>query len=259
MNYGLYLSASGVLTNLYRQDVFANNLANVNTVGFKRDLAMLSQRPPEAVEDALGFDARHDLLDRLGGGLLAGPQRTDFSTGPLQQTDNPLDAALLDEDTFFTVAWKDPASGQVQTRYSRDGRFTRDAQGRLVTVAGGHPVLNADRQPIVLPDGVVRIDRTGQLLLDDAPVARLGIVRVAHRDALVKQGELLFEYTGRQPPALEPQPQVRGGFLEQSTVDPIKTLMQLISATKAVTSNGNLIRYHDQLMDRAVNTLGRVA
>ena len=92
MNYGLYLSASGVLTNMYRQDVFANNLANAQTIGFKPDFPMLSQRDPESVEDDAGFDVRHDLLDRLGGGVYAGPQAIDFSVGRLEQTENPMDS-----------------------------------------------------------------------------------------------------------------------------------------------------------------------
>ena len=70
MNYGLYLSASGVLTNLYRQDVFSNNLANVETVGFKQDLPSIRQRAPESIEQQFGSDVSKRLLDKLGGGRL---------------------------------------------------------------------------------------------------------------------------------------------------------------------------------------------
>ena len=88
MNYGLYLSASGVLTNTYRQDVFANNLANVETPGFKPDLPSIRQRDPEAIEDNLGFQGSNELLDRLGGGVLAGQQRINFNQGTLRPTGN---------------------------------------------------------------------------------------------------------------------------------------------------------------------------
>jgi flagellar basal-body rod protein FlgF len=259
MNYGLYLSASGVLTNLYRQDVFANNLANANTVGFKRDLASLTSRPPEVVEDDLGFDVRHDLLDKLGGGMLAGRQRIDFSPGAIQATNNPLDVALTDDRSFFTVSYVNPQTNREEVRFTRDGRFTRGDDGRLVTATGGLPVLNADGQPIILPDGKPQIDRAGNLLVDDELAGRIHVVTVPDRDALIKQGGNLFAYAGKGEPATVANPSLRPGYLEQSGVDPIKALMQLISATKAVTSNGNLIRYHDQLLDRAVNVLGRVA
>ena len=69
MNYGLYLSASGVLSNTYRQDVFANNLANVETPGFKPDMPSIRQRDPEAIEDSLGI-GEVEVLDRFAGGTV---------------------------------------------------------------------------------------------------------------------------------------------------------------------------------------------
>lgn len=258
MNYGLYLSASGVLTNLYRQDVFANNLANAGTVGFKRDLASVTSRPPEAIEKALGFDDHHELLDKLGGGMLAGRQRIDFSAAPITPTGNPLDAALLDDRSFFTVGYVNPETSQRETRFTRDGRFTRDAQGQLVTVAGGFPVLNDSGRPITLPDGDAEIGSDGGVRVNGLTIGQLGVVTVPDRDQLIKQGQNLFHYTGKGDAKPVDNPQLRPGHTEQSGVDPIDTLMDLINATKAVTSNGNLIRYHDQMLDRAVNVLGRV-
>ena len=90
MNYGLYLSASGVLTNTYRQDVFANNLANVETNGFKPDVPMLRQRDAESVEDQLGFDVSNEIMDKLGGGALAAKQRINFAPGSLKATGNRI-------------------------------------------------------------------------------------------------------------------------------------------------------------------------
>lgn len=101
MNYGLYLSASGVLTNMYRQDVIANNLANVETVGFKLDLPSIRQRDPESIEDSFGSDVSKRLLDKLGGGVLAAQQRINFSPGPIEKTGAPLDVALDSPGAFF--------------------------------------------------------------------------------------------------------------------------------------------------------------
>jgi flagellar basal body rod protein FlgG len=261
MNYGLYLSASGVLTASYRQDVFANNLANVNTVGFKPDLATVAQRPPEAIEDHLGFDLSNELLDQLGGGALAGPQRIDFTPGPLKQTGNPLDVALTDDHSFFVVGANDPLTGESAIRLTRNGVFTRNDEGVLVTTSGGHPVLDANDQPIVLPAGEVSINPRGEVTVNGEAAARIQVARVsdAARPRLFKQGENLLAFTGGDPRTPVENPTIRPGFIENSAVDPIKALTQLIEATKAVTSNGNLIRYHDLLMDRAVNVLGRVA
>ncbi len=260
MNYGLYLSASGVLTNLYRQDVFANNLANVNTVSFKPDLPSIRQRDPESIEDNFGSDVSKRLLDRLGGGVLAGPQQIQFKPGPLQKTGSPLDVALEKANTFFAVQGTDPDSGEATVHLTRDGRFSRDNEGFLVTTAGGHRVLNQNDQPIFISgDSPVQIDNTGRILQAGDDVGQLQVTAVSDPTRLVKQGESLYRFKGgediRQPVRT---PSVRSGFVEASGVDPIQALMKLIGATKSATGNGNLIRYHDLLMDRAVNVLGRV-
>ena len=258
MNYGLYLSASGVLTNMYRQDVFANNLANVNTVGFKRDLASLTSRDPESVEDDLGFDLRSDLLDALGGGVFAGPQRIDLSPGALERTGNPLDLALDGENAFFTVGVTNPGTGALETRLTRDGRFLRNEQGQLVTAVTGYPVLNAENQPITLPAGETTIDKRGIVSVNGEPLAQVRVASVPDPSMLLKRGENLLAYAGRGNLQSIANPSIHPGYLEQSTADPIKSLMSMISATKAVSGNGSMMRYHDTLLDRAVNTFGRV-
>ena len=103
MNYGLYISAYGVLTNMYRQDVFVNNLANAHTVGFKPDMPGVHQRDVEAVEDRFSGDLSHRLLGKLGGGVFAGPQRTDHWAGLIEMTGRATDVALETKGTCFVV------------------------------------------------------------------------------------------------------------------------------------------------------------
>ena len=260
MNYGLYLSASGVLTNLYRQDVYANNLANAHTSGFKPDFAGVLQRPSESKEDSFGFDLSHKLLDRLGGGVFAGPQFVDFSPSNPVRTGNDLDVALLEKRQFFAVSTHDADTDQRQVQLTRDGRFTRNNEGFIVTVAGGHPVLNPDDEPIELPLGSIHINRNGQIFDDaDELIGQIQVATVSDLNALRKQGQNLFKIDG--PTNLRQvveTPLVKNGFVEDSGTDPIDALMKLIDATKSATGNANLIRYHDLLMDQAVNVLGRV-
>ena len=261
MNYGLYLSASGVLTNLYRQDVFANNLANVETVGFKRDLPSIRQRDPESIEDGFRPDVSQRLLDRLGGGVLAGAQRIDFSPGSLQRTSAPLDLSVDAPNEFLVVHDGNAAEGQSALRLTRDGRLSRNAEGYLVMIAGGHRVLGVNNQPIrISGDASLTIDHVGRIFQHGEKIAQIQVTGVTDKERLVKHGQNLLRFSEdqdlRQPPRLGT---VKPGFVESSGVDPIQALMQLIASTKAVTSNGNLIRYHDLIMDRAVNVLGRVA
>ncbi len=260
MNYGLYLSASGVLSNTYRQDVFANNLANVETPGFKPDMPSIRQRDPEAIEDQLGFEGSNELLDRLGGGVLAGRQRINFAQGAHRPTNSPLDVALQGKDQFFAIQTTDSDTGETHVRLTRDGRFTLNSATNELITQSGHRVLDASDQPIVLDgEGVAGIGTSGQILLNGLPTGQqLQVAKVNNLDILTKRGQGLFVFEGKDPREAIQDPTVKPGFIEASGVDPIMTMMQVVAATKAATGNANMIRYHDQVLDRAVNTLGRV-
>ncbi len=261
MNYGLYLSASGVLTNSYRQDVYANNLANVETAGFKPYIPTISQRPPESIEDPQQFGLSQKLLDRLGGGVLTGPERLNFMTGPLRHTGRELDAALTRPDQFFAVQHTDPQTGRTSLRLTRDGRFSRNEDGNLVTQTGQR-VLDRENQPITIPDGVLpSINGSGEIIDQDGNVvAGIQVTRVyGPEDKLRAYGQNLFGFKRGDDRELIDNPVIEAGFTEDSSVNPIHTLMKLIAATKSTTGNAQMIKYQDQLMDRAINTLGRVA
>lgn len=258
MNYGLYLSAAGVLTNMHRQDVAANNLANVHTVGFKRDLATFSQRPPEVVEDALNPGMAHHLLDRLGGGVKLDATTIDASQGPMQTTGNSLDVAIEGRGFFLVSA---DVNGHEQLQLTRDGRFTLAPDGRLVMTNGNHPVLDVNDQPILLDPALpVEIDELGQVKQGGGIVGRLALLEVAEPHRLNHVGYGLYEpgqntLTDRRIAT----GLVRQGMLEGSNTDPIREMLNMIEATRAVTLSGNLMKYHDLVMDRAANVLGRVA
>lgn len=262
MDYGFYVSLSAMQTHMARQDVFANNLANVRTPGFKPDIAGVRQRAPQSIEGNHGFDSAHELLDRLGGGVWSAPHRIDFSAGQLEKTDRNLDIALGPDDAFFVIGVPNRDTGAMETRFTRAGNFTIGPNNQLVTMAGGYPVLDRDDQPIQIEPGqMAQFDSTGRLHQGDEVVGQLGIVRITDLEALRKEAQNLFRLD-RQAPELRPASDDRRthpGFLESSGVDPIKALMDVTNAGKAVSSNGTLLRYHDQLMDRAINTLGRLA
>jgi flagellar basal-body rod protein FlgF len=259
MNYGLYLSASGVLTNMHRQDVIANNLANASTTGFKRDLVAFSQRLVESQADPGSSDLANDLLDRLGGGVFVAPSRTDFADGSLTHTNNDLDVAISGQG-MFAVQQTDSQGGK-QVRLTRDGRFTLTDDGRLVTTTEGLPVLDANLQPIRLDHAATtQIDETGVIRQNGSPAGQLRLVDVSDTSSLKHLGQGLYQ---APPAALEAKTQANGrvlqGWLENSNVDPVREMVDMIEATRAITNNATMMRYHDELMDRAVNVLGRVA
>lgn len=258
MNYGLYLSASGALANMYRQDVFANNLANVNTAGFKNDLAAITQRRPESREGGFGADLSHKLLDKLGGGVLAGPQKISFSQGPVQKTESPLDLAITSKNQFFVT---EAPNGQSGVRLTRDGRLAIDSQGYLTTAAGGHHILDSSDQRIQLQSNAKAIiNGKGQVLQNNQVVGQIQVTQITDTDRLIKQGTSLYQWTQGSDPRTEPEAiGIEPEAIEASSVDPVMAMMKLMDASRAAEGNANLIRYHDTLMDRAINTLGRIA
>jgi flagellar basal body rod protein FlgG len=253
MNYGLYLAAGGLMTNLHKQDVTANNLANVNTTGFKRSLAEFQHRAPETAEDGLRSDLSLKLLDQLGGGVFVAPSRLDASGGAVSITDNPLDVGI-EGPGYFAVR-----DGQ-QTRLTRDGRLTIH-QGVLATSVGLRPVLDMSGQPIPVDNHKpVTINENGDVRQDAERVGRIRLVGVPDNNLLKPMGSGLYEAPDawlNAAPANGANRLIQGA-LEQSNVDPVREMLAMIESSRAVNFTTQLIRGHDQTMDRAVNVLGRV-
>ncbi|MGE0481718.1 MAG: flagellar hook-basal body protein [Phycisphaerae bacterium] len=244
MIQGLYQSAAGMLTNEYRQSVVANNLANADTVGFKRDIATLAERLPAARAGERNGPS-NEALDALSGGVWLGRTYTDFSPGAFQTTDNPLDLAL--EGPGFFAVEKDG-----QRLYTRDGRIVRDPAGRLLSAADGAAILDEGGRPIVVNPHAPPpfIDETGALWQNGATVGRVGVFDFEHPGALQKAGASRFS-AGEQTP-LRVYPGVRGGHVELSGVQPVSELVSMIEASRAYQLNAQMITLQDQAAGRLI-------
>jgi flagellar basal-body rod protein FlgF len=260
MNYGLQLSASGVLTSMYRQDVLANNLANVDTVGFKPDNVAFRQRSAARIEDGLFNLPSNSLLERLGAGVLVAPNRASMTQGAIDKSANELDAAI-NGPGFFVVAAGD-GRGADTLRLTRDGRFTLGPGGRLQMATTGHAILDAGNRPITLDRaaGPIGINADGSITQHGSTVARINLVDVPDAGALRKEGASLFKIPPGQLAGLRPATgQIQPGAIERSAVDPIQAIMGVTDAASSVAANARMIQLQDDLMNRAINTLGRVA
>lgn len=258
MNYGFYMATSGLLSGSHAMDVASNNLANVETVGFKVDRAMIRQRQPARAEDGLFHLPSNVMLERLGGGVTPWPTRTDFGQGSLERTERPLDVAIRG-DGFFTVRDGSDPNGQ-ETRLTRDGRFLTMPDGLLVT-QDGMPVLDDRGREIRLElTTPASVNGRGEIEQGGAAVARLGIVDVPDRRALVKTGDGLFTSSAEVMANLQrvESPAVVGGALERSGADPIKAMNAVRSASSMATRNARMIDIHNDAMQLAISRLGRV-
>lgn len=262
MNYGLYLSAAGALSNMFRQDLHANNLANMDTIGFKPDIAMMRQRLPERLESPGTLAASSAdpqlMLERLGGGVFGHPTRISMTQGDLMETGRDLDVAMQGDG--FLVIGQGGDGGEQDILLTRDGRMTLDAQGRLAHATNGMLVLDINNMPISLNSSAkIRINEVGEITQDDRVVAKLRLTQPRDPSRLRKVGHSLLRLDDNSEGALAPATgRLQQGHLETSVTDPIMTLNAMITATKAVQSNVTMMQYHDQIIGMAINTFGRV-
>jgi flagellar basal body rod protein FlgG len=253
MIYGMYLSATGVMTSSHRQDVIANNLANVETNGFKRAMAQFEQRPVESA--AMGRpDLSNPMLDAIGGGIFVSPTRVDNSQGTLQPSDSPLHVALYG-DGYFAVR-----DGE-QLRLTRNGNFMLDRSGTLVmSNEAGTRVLDEKKEPIKIDVTRLRelsIGKDGTIALNGEFVAKLGVFDVADRKSLVPAGGALLTPQDATLKLAE-NASVESGYLEGANVDPAIELTQLILAQRQLEANANMLRFQDQTLGRLVNDVGKI-
>jgi flagellar basal-body rod protein FlgF len=251
MLYGMYVSAAGALANAHRQDVVANNLANVDTVAFKRDLALFRARKTAAQETGRYQDSTA-LLEGLGGGVFALPTATDFSPGAMEEVRDPYSVALAGKG-FFRVL-KDN-----QVKLTRDGRFTLNQDNQLVTVGNHYPVLNDQGNPIVLDRNLpMTISESGVVSQGATAVGKLDVVDTENPQQLSKDGKNL--YTLASGTSLQPaKTLVKQGFTETSGVEPTRELIALIRSQRMYQLNLNMLTMQDQTLEAAVTKLGSVA
>jgi flagellar basal-body rod protein FlgF len=255
VNYGLYLSASGMFSALHKMDTAANNLANVETAGFKPDLAATMARDAVRPEDHVWNLPSDEMLEKLGGGVLMAPTAVNFSQGVLEQSASDLSIAL-DGEGFFKVKTTDG-----QTRLTRDGRMAINNQGTLVQASSGFPMLDDSGNPIRLNPsarGPLTIGSDGTVRQDQASAGRLAVVNPTDRHAVKKEGHSLYSLTpGAAAPAAR-DTQVVQHSIERSGVDAITAMLDISEADRNVNFNAKMIQTYDDLMARAVSTFGRL-
>jgi flagellar basal-body rod protein FlgF len=243
MDNALYVGLSRQVTLQRALQLAASNIANSDTVGFKVEQLMV--RTEAMAPLGVQMDPIAYVLDQ-------GIAR-DFGQGPMDQTGAPYDVAI-DGDGFFSVQ---TAQG---IRYTRDGRFTVNAENKLVT-KNGDPVLSAGGAEIVLnpalPTPAIATD--GTISQGTTQLGKLGVVRFEDLAALEKAGDNLYSVKGDLAPAAAPDAQLRQGMVERSNVKPVLEITNLIEITRSYERVAQLMNQAQELASRAVERLGRAA
>lgn len=245
MNSGMYASVSGSLAAMHRLDMISNNLANVNTPGFKKDKMsfegmLAGPVNPPAVPQGKTADP---ILQKEN-------YYIDYSAGPISQSGNPLDLAL-DGDGFFAVTTPEG------TAYTRQGNFRTSADGTLVTV-DGYPVQGTGGAPIRIQGSRVEIDAKGGVLIDGTPSGSISVVDFEKPVNLTKIGNALFVPADPQTASRPGTAQVQQGHLEGSNVESISEMVQLIETNRYFEACSKVIKGFDDMATKAANDLGRV-
>jgi flagellar basal body rod protein FlgG len=251
MYYGLYMSAAGAHAQSQHVEVLSNNLANADTVGFKRELALLEARDSAAIERGLDHRGSRGMND-VGGGIRFGATATDFRVGKFRETGNKTDLALETPDTFFAV------QRGKEMLLTRAGNFQLDADGNLVTQEND-PVLASDASPIQLDPQVPWRVLPGGIIEQGGDATEIGIFQPTDLPSLRKVGQNYFSMAGKLPDPVEPEDRaVRSGFEELSAVNPVEEMVDLIAASRNYESNIRLIQQHDQATSQLINRMLRV-
>lgn len=258
---GIYSAASAMVAGLNRQAVITHNIDNLETPGFKEILVSMDDYLETAVTEKSqrnGTSASLPFLDNtginklrrigdLGLGVLTTPETSNFEQGSLQITNEPLDVAINGEG-FFRVQTPDGI------RYTRDGRFLRDASGTLVTI-DGYQVLGKNGSPIKLDDGLVEIGPDGTISVGEKTAGQIDLVGFLDPEAELTR-DLPNTFTAAGNPTSTEVGLIAQGAIETSNVDTAKLMTQMISTTRAYEAAAQLLKAQDDLLGKSIASLG---
>jgi flagellar basal-body rod protein FlgF len=255
MNRAIYPILSGAMAQEREMQVFANNMANVNTAGFKQDdqaftsvMARVQAAAP-VFTHSVGFGSQ--IGERPAGPderVFVAPHavRTSFEAGRIRVTGNPLDTAIQGSG-FFEI--KTPQG----LRYTRSGMFSLDSQRRLVTNLG-YPVMGTTGE-IKVPPGTVQVSAQGGIDVDGRSIATIKVMDFPPDHMPQKHLEGLFASDSAKPAK---NPQVQGGHIEESNVNSIGEMVKMIQGMRNYESSQKLIQTLDHMAELAIQDIGRV-
>lgn len=248
---GLYTAYTGLMNQQNRLDIITNNLANADTIAYKKEGAT-----SQSFDSVLGVKIKdssvyniNQVIGKLSLGVKIGESYTDYNSGSLEETGNTYDLAI-EGDGFFAISFKDKR-GNESTRYTRDGSFTVNNDGALVTKDGDY-VLGQGGQ-ITIPAGAskISIDEMGNIFADGEYVDQLKMVDFENYDYLKKYGENMYIAVDG---AVQKDAgcKVNQGYIETSNVNVVSEMVEMINVSRAFESNQKVINTIDETLGKSV-------
>lgn len=249
MSYGLYISAEGAVSQEFRMRTIANNIANIETHGFKRELAM--QQARETERNLIGDDyPGSGSINDIGGGVKTIGTLTEFDKlGAVMETGEPTDVCIAERTGWFV--FENMQTGEHVL--SRAGNFQVMADGSLVAQSGTtkFAVLDEELQPMRIenphdPRWSIRDDGA---LYDPVggEMTRFAIVKPVNERNMVKLGQNTYRSLDGVEPLADVDRHVKQGFLEGSSVNPATEMIEMIVASRAIETNVKMIQSQDEI------------
>ena len=242
---GLYTAYTGMVNEQKRLDVLTNNLANADTNGYKKE-GTTSQTFADELAIKIKDTSSYGLNKKLGVismGVHLGETYTNYDQGSIKVTDNETDVALAGNG-FFAIAFTNKA-GETSVKYTRDGAFTVNTEGYLVTKDGDYP------------NAKITIDELGNIYQNDQLVTRIGVVDFDDYNYISKYGENLYDLVdGGQITASDAK--VQQGCIEGSNVNVVDEMVKMITISRAYQAGQKVINTVDETLDKTVNQVGKV-
>ncbi len=239
---GLYRSGSAMVPRIKQQETIANNLANVSTPGFKKDMLFTRELTRQQSKNATRqTDWQTPMIDQI---------YTHHSQGTLDKTGNPLDLALEGEG-FLLVE-----SPEGEALLTRAGNFSVDPQGFLSTSDGNR--LMGEGGTINVGNGDVSISEAGQVEVNNDVIGTIRVVEVENKAQLSKIGRSSFMIPNGIEPVAAVNFAIRQGYLESSNVDIVKEMVEMIVSYRNYEADAKSLQTQDQSLEKLMTNVGRI-
>ena len=257
---GINTAASGMISTIDLNNIIANNLANINTPGFKQLIPTFKSVHDACINEKINENSNPNnaaTIGKISIGSAIDATQLDFSQGALKKTGGSMDVAL-NSNGFFVI--------QAQSReecYTRNGSFTLNEDGNLITRAGDIVIGEGGRAINIDPGtnnlNAVTIMADGRITLNDEEVNRIKVVDFKDLSKLKMKGNTLFENIDKdnKPVELENYT-VTQGYLETSNANVIKSMINSITGERTYEALSQVIRNTNSTLKKAVNDVGRV-
>ena len=255
---GLYTSYTGMINEQHRLDTLANNLANADTNGYKKEGAT-SQTFDGVLAYKIKDVTEAGNLPRLMGvitpGVKTGENYVDWSEGPFKETGNTFDLAIAGTG-FFAIEFTSK-TGETSVKYTRDGNFTVDSSGNLRTQEGDYVLNSTGGHITVNPLLETGINRQGQVIQNGQVIGTVGTTDFEDYNYLEKYGENYYQPV-EGATQKNGENQIYSGYLETSNVSVVDEMVNMIAIQRAYEANQKLIQTFDSSLDISANQIGRV-